>query len=455
MSVRGVRVWRRIDVTLPPSFLIEHTRNEGCLMIENGACLEIKRSQFEDWKLGYTKITDAYGLMGILRTKEESYLIAIKGVLSSGQLFNSDIYKITMSEFIPLKTLGVAEHIDPRIVELQKLISSGMFYFSALTEYDLTLCAQKRAQGAQSDERFFWNRSLHFPLQRFGIDSKQWFLKCISGSCIIRTVYIGAKTGKVAILSRLSCERVGTRFNVRGANDMGNVANFVETEQLILFEGQESSFIQIRGSIPLFWDQPGIQVGSHKVKLRAFEASAPAYKRHFLALQKLYENIIVVNLLGHKEGERVLGDAFQTQHKNTHLKETIPFIHFDYHAQMKISRDNINYLKKDLQTFLNDNGFFQQINAKVLRNQTGVVRTNCLDCLDRTNNVQTLLGLMMLRDQITSMRIESANANLHQRFEEVLKDAWVKNGDQCSIIYAGTGALEGKSKGRFLLKKKA
>lgn len=40
------------------------------------------------------------------------------------------------------------------------------------------------------------------------------------------------------------------------------------------------SFIQTRGSVPLFWEQPGVQVGSHKVKTcRGFEATAPAYDR--------------------------------------------------------------------------------------------------------------------------------------------------------------------------------
>jgi hypothetical protein len=34
------------------------------------------------------------------------------------------------------------------------------------------------------------------------------------------------------LISRLSCERAGTRFNVRGVNDDGAVANFVETEQV-------------------------------------------------------------------------------------------------------------------------------------------------------------------------------------------------------------------------------
>ncbi|CAJ0579985.1 unnamed protein product, partial [Mesorhabditis spiculigera] len=428
MATRGVRVWRRTDVTLPPSFLIEHSRNETCLLFENNASLEISRPQFEDWKQGYLKISDSYGLIGILRTKEESYLLTVKGVLSAGQLHNSDIYKITMTEFIPLRAIGLAENIDLRIPELQKLISSGMFYFSSSPDYDLTLCAQKRSENAESDERFFWNRSLHFPLQRFGIDSKQWFLKCISGSVLVRTVYVGAKTGKVALLSRLSCERVGTRFNVRGANDMGHVANFVETEQLILFDNQESSFVQIRGSIPLFWDQPGLQVGSHKVKLRAFEASAPAYKRHFLSLEKNYKDIVV------------------TQHKKTKLLDTVPFIEFDYHARMKASRENINYLKKDLQRYVDQHGFFHCVDGKVLRTQSGVVRTNCLDCLDRTNSVQTVLGIQSVGNQVTAMRIESANVNMQQRFEETLKDVWVRNGDQCSIIYAGTGALEGKSK---------
>ena len=41
-----------------------------------------------------------------------------------------------------------------------------------------------------------------------------------------------------------------------------------------------SSFVQTRGSVPVFWEQPGVQVGSHKVKLsRGFEASSPAFDR--------------------------------------------------------------------------------------------------------------------------------------------------------------------------------
>lgn len=52
------------------------------------------------------------------------------------------------------------------------------------------------------------------------------------GGVEIRTIYAGHKQAKACIFSRLSSERAGTRFNVRGTNDDGQVANFVETEQV-------------------------------------------------------------------------------------------------------------------------------------------------------------------------------------------------------------------------------
>ena len=57
-------------------------------------------------------------------------------------------------------------------------------------------------------------------------------MNIICGSVDVKTVYAGDKTSKVVVLSRLSCERAGTRFNTRGVDDDGNVANFVETEQV-------------------------------------------------------------------------------------------------------------------------------------------------------------------------------------------------------------------------------
>lgn len=47
---------------------------------------------------------------------------------------------------------------------------------------------------------------------------------------------------------------------MRGTNDEGHVANFVETEQAIYVDNNVASFVQVRGLVPLFWEQPGLQV---------------------------------------------------------------------------------------------------------------------------------------------------------------------------------------------------
>ncbi|CAI5447115.1 unnamed protein product [Caenorhabditis angaria] len=447
MSVRGIRVWRRNDARFQPSILVEKNGNSGSLLFQGGAIASLDSDSTEVERRTYTKIVDAYGLLGVLAiSKEESVLVAVTGVLSVGQLYGADILKITNVEFISLKSFGSVEAMDTRIVDLQRLLASQMFYFSSLQSYDLTRSAQHRDSHDGSDSRFFWNRSLHFAFDRYGISTDQWLLKCMAGSVLVRVVYVGANTGRVALISRLSCERVGTRFNVRGANYLGAVANFVETEQLLLFDEKECSLLQIRGSIPLFWEQPGVQVGSHKVKLRAFETSLPAYHRHLSQLKHRYGEFAIVNLLGRKEGERVLTEAFKTQHRNSNFQNSVEFIDFDYHAQMKTSKEAINILRKKMTPHMEQHGFFYSMGEQILKRQTGIIRTNCLDCLDRTNAVQTQIGLQMSKSQVAFLNLNSGKVNVEQRVEEILKDLWTKNGDQCSTIYAGTGALDGKSK---------
>lgn len=48
---------------------------------------------------------------------------------------------------------------------------------------------------------------------------------------------IEGETAHLSVISRVSCSYAGTRFNARGVNDDGAVANFVETEMLVLIRG--------------------------------------------------------------------------------------------------------------------------------------------------------------------------------------------------------------------------
>ena len=66
--------------------------------------------------------------------------------------------------------------------------------------------------------------------------------------------------GRIAIVSRLSCKKAGTRYNARGIDDDGNVSNFVETEFIFSTPSLTMSYLQVRGSVPgelssliIFW----------------------------------------------------------------------------------------------------------------------------------------------------------------------------------------------------------
>jgi hypothetical protein len=97
----------------------------------------------------------------------------------------------------------------------------------------------------------------------------------------------------------------GTRYNSRGIDEEGNSANCVETEQLIFRHVKKPdyyriygySLVQIRGSVPFFWEQDGLKP---KVSItRSLESSNDAFIRHIDSLFKDYETdeVLLINLL--------------------------------------------------------------------------------------------------------------------------------------------------------------
>ncbi|XP_041656456.1 synaptojanin-1 isoform X12 [Cheilinus undulatus] len=449
---KGYRIYHKLDPP-PYSVIVETRTREECLMFESGAVAVLSAAEKEAIKNTYTKIVDAYGILGVLRLNLGDSmlhsLVVVTGCSSVGKVQDSEVFRVTQTDFISLKN-------DPgdedRIAEVRKVLNSGHFYFawsSTGISMDLSLNARRRILEDTTDNRFFWNQSLHLHLKHYGVNCDDWLLRLMCGGVEIRTIYAGHKQAKACIFSRLSSERAGTRFNVRGTNDDGQVANFVETEQVIFLDDRVSSFIQIRGSIPLFWEQPGIQVGSHRVKLsRGFEANAPAFERHFTALRRLYGKQVIINLLGSKEGEHMLSKAFQSHLKASEHSSAVKMVNFDYHQNVKGGKaDKLHsVLKPSLSKFIEECGFFYYSGESgITRTQGGTIRTNCLDCLDRTNSVQAFFALEMLPKQLEEMGL-TEKPQLVARFQEVFRTMWSANGDSVSKIYAGTGALDGKAK---------
>ncbi|XP_072471171.1 synaptojanin-1 isoform X2 [Notamacropus eugenii] len=447
---KGFRIYQKLDPT-PFSLMVETRQKEECLMFESGAVAVLSSAEKEAIKGMYSKVMDAYGLLGVLRLNlgdtMAQYLVLVTGCMSVGKIQESEVFRVISTEFISLR---IDSSDEDRISEVRKILNSGNFYFAwsaTGSSLDLSLNAHRSIQDRTTDDRFFWNQSLHLHLKHYGVNCDDWLLRLMCGGVEIRTIYAAHKQAKACLISRLSCERAGTRFNVRGTNDDGHVANFVETEQVIYLDDAVSSFIQIRGSVPLFWEQPGLQVGSHRVRMsRGFETNAPAFDRHFRTLKSLYGNQIIVNLLGTKEGEDMLSKTFQSHLKASEHAVDVQMINFDYHQMVKGGKGEKlhSVLKPQVQKFL-DSGFFYFSGTEVERSQHGTIRTNCLDCLDRTNSVQAFFGLEMLPKQLEALGL-AEKPQLVTRFQEVFRSMWSVNGDSISKIYAGTGALEGKAK---------
>ena len=95
-----------------------------------------------------------------------------------------------------------------------------------------------------ADRRFFWNLELTRILtHQEPVLAKSWISVLMQGAIFERSVAAGDHENgdgcnfQVLLIARRSRNRVGTRYYHRGMDDTGNVANFVETEQIVVRDG--------------------------------------------------------------------------------------------------------------------------------------------------------------------------------------------------------------------------
>lgn len=137
--------------------------------------------------------------------------------------------------------------------ELHKIFDdTDSFYYCP--DSDITNTLQRKESGKR-DERFFWN--MHMLSEIMKLDDESWVLPVIQGFVQVEQCVIDNECFRLALVSRRSRKRAGTRYKRRGIDDEGYVANYVETEQILSLRQHQISFTQIRGSVPLFWSQPG------------------------------------------------------------------------------------------------------------------------------------------------------------------------------------------------------
>ncbi|CAD0026617.1 unnamed protein product [Aureobasidium pullulans] len=459
-----------------------------------------------------------FGTLGLITINGDIFLCVVNGAQRAATVRNGEnVLKITSSDYDSLtldrlnnfSTDDLDEdnfdhyHAKDPVLEhpcmaMKKLLSGGSFYYSA--DFDLTRRLQDRSSLSATvaidslDAGFLWNSYMIQPLvsfrsrlsehERRELDASRILTSAIRGFAMTVTVppasspISHASSGfpsTLTLLSRLSCRRAGTRFNARGIDDDGNVANFVETE--VIFStpaGTSFSYVQVRGSIPLFWEQAaGFTPGQQKIQLtRSAEASQPAFDKHMSDLEINYGNIHVVNLLSNeKPGELELSRRYQYHVRNSPLNlpsgepgekevedhELIKETDYDFHAETRaLGYEAAKGIKRYIQDSVENFSYFlseevddQPKNANgrpqshIRRNmsilqQEGIFRTNCLDCLDRTNLIQTLISQLAIQEFLSQRGERMATNDFWVRHGTL----WADNGDALSRIYAGTGALK-------------
>uniref|UniRef100_A0A915DSH0 Phosphatidylinositol-3-phosphatase SAC1 n=1 Tax=Ditylenchus dipsaci TaxID=166011 RepID=A0A915DSH0_9BILA len=307
----------------------------------------------------------------------------------------------------------------------------------------------------RSNPRFVWNRrmcsafSAHPELARYT-------LPVIHGFVGIRQCVIRGSEFNLAIISRRSIHRAGVRFHMRGTDIQGNSANFVETEQIVEFDKDANvlkkcltSFVQTRGSIPLYWSQRPNLKWQPQPSMRPADDQLEAYRNHMHIQKQHYGGRhVIVNLVNQYGREKRLGGELERVSLQAGL-DFVKYVGFDFHRQCQsLNWDRLTVLRDMLASDIREFGFFySQINdpAGEDQYQTGFFRTNCMDCLDRTNVVQALLGKETLRYQLIRLGIIDKSVpdlEMLPDFLHVFKNLWADNGDECSKQYAGTGALK-------------
>ncbi|VEL09169.1 unnamed protein product [Protopolystoma xenopodis] len=284
--IKGCRIYHRIystpssDVNQPSqpySVLLKANHRQGALIFESGVVAELTSSEYSSLSQGYSKISDACACLGVLVTRPGllaggvdirinesiSYLVLVTDCRSVGKLTNFEVFQIRAVHFLCLRQANFEEEA---LGEIRKFLSSGAFYFSRNVSndcpYDLTLNFQRQAEIfskrflvdnndltdpfraticddihslADTDLRFLWNRGLMSYFARAGIRPQEWTVSIICGYFKDSIVFCGPKQARLGIVSRLSAQHAGTRFYARGVNDEGDVANFVETEQVFIY----------------------------------------------------------------------------------------------------------------------------------------------------------------------------------------------------------------------------
>ncbi|GJW77329.1 phosphoinositide phosphatase SAC6-like protein [Tanacetum coccineum] len=455
-----MRLWE-----LNESYVVEPTDGSSgsCLSVSrlNGSISLLDEVPNSSGGRAQPKVETIFGVVGILKLFAGSYLFVITERECVGSYLGHPIFKVSKLKVLPcdLSVKNSPEEQKKMESEFSSVLkvaeTTPGLYFSY--DVNITLSAQRLndlgdesrllplwRQASEAEPRFLWNNYMLEVL----IDNKldHYMLPVIQGTFQNFQSAIGKDTIDVTLIARRCTRRTGTRMWRRGADSDGYVANFVESEQIVHVNGFTASFVQVRGSMPFMWEQIVDLTYKPKFEIVKPEEASRVAERHFLDLRKKYGNVIAVDLVNKGGGEGRLSEMFASAVQNI-LSDDMRYVHFDFHRICgHVHFERLSMLYDQIEDFLVKNRYFL-INDKgeKVEAQIGVVRTNCIDCLDRTNVTQSMIGRKMLELQLQRLGVFDADQTIssHSSFDDCFKILWANHGDDISLQYSGTPALKG------------
>lgn len=420
-----------------------------------------------------------YGIVGLISLSLSEYIIVLTGRELRGRLMGHEVYRATDFDILPLNPV-VSTDNSPHPVEghLLALVRShlrgGNFFFSY--EWDLTrrMQAQWETRDKEAgkyfwemaDDRFFWNRFLQSrlidattsdPFSNLG----KFILPIIYGTFDLRPVFVHGRHMQLCLISRKSRFRAGTRYFRRGIDHEGHVANFNETEQILLVEDQTTSevhpplggtfaaklsFVQIRGSIPVYWAEVNTLMYKPDLQIMDLQDTVDVMHKHLQEQVSIYGEQALVNLVNQKGYERPMKEAYERYFAQMNLPQ-VQYRYFDFHHECRnMHWDRITVLIDKMKDDLERQGYFylDASQPSPVKLQRGTVRTNCMDTLDRTNVVQAALAKWTLHQQLIELGILSPSVGVdnYEGLSKDLREMWANHADEIATAYGGSAALK-------------
>ncbi|SCU81017.1 LAFA_0C02300g1_1 [Lachancea sp. 'fantastica'] len=471
-----------IDLTVPTNDLsvlednVFFTRSEIMNVL---AALEDANSD------GLNKKLTGYGLLGFIRFTDCYYLIVITKTSPVAVLGGHSIYHIDETKLVPLSNsykkpdkYSIEERFISTFLDLDL---SKTFYFSYT--YDITntlqtnLLREKLKAVGRSDlqiptgipdynEMYMWNSNLLKPVFPCIDTVYDWFQAMVHGFIDQVNVLIWGKSVFVTLIARRSHHFAGARFLKRGINKQGYVANEVETEQIVsdmiltpfhrpgngYFDSDRyTAFVQHRGSIPLCWSQEASNLTAKPpIEINVMDPFFSSAALHFDRLFQSYGGgpLQILNLIKTKEKTpREVKLLKEFEQCINYLNKFLPEDKKLQYTSWDMSRASkshgqvvIEFLEKYAVNTVETTGIFHNgRDFSTTQIQEGICRTNCIDCLDRTNAAQFVIGKRALGVQLNKLGI-SDNSFLEYDSDivHILTELFHDHGDTIALQYGGS-----------------